>query len=339
MRRDCKTRLDVHNLSVLAVTLLRGPRVRWLLRVLVSVGIVVYILVDVDLGDLGRALAAVDLGPLTGALALFLVGQVLSTYKWSLLGRSVGFGQPVGEYARFYFIGMFFNLFGPSTIGGDVVRALYLGEGRRPGLAVNSVVFDRVSGLAVLMALGAVALLAFPGYGLPWPLTAAIVAGGAALVMGWWVSPRLVRLLPESNQFRRQVENELEPFWRDRPLLARVALVSLVFHLTQVLVQYVLVRAAGGALPLSYCLIYHPVISVMMALPVSVGGLGVREGGYLYFLTRMNIDDSIAVTVGLLWFALTAISGFLGGALFLASGAELPRLHAKAPADANVSAA
>src|SRR5262245_56005102 len=137
----------------------RGYRLRWLLRVPVSLGIIIYILVDVDLGDLGRALAGVHAGPLAAAVVLYLTGQVLSAYKWSLLGRSVGFGRPVGDYVRFYFIGMFFNLFGPSTIGGDVVRALYLGEGRRPGLAVNSVVFDRLSGLALLMALGAAALV------------------------------------------------------------------------------------------------------------------------------------------------------------------------------------
>ena len=75
------------------------------------------------------------------------------------VGRS---GRPLADYVRFYFIGMFLNVFGLSTIGGDVVRGLYLGGGRRPALALNSVLFDRVSGLAILMALGAVALLGFP---------------------------------------------------------------------------------------------------------------------------------------------------------------------------------
>src|SRR3989441_4029176 len=241
--RHCKSRLDGENRSVLWRRLLEGGRARWLLRVAVSIGIVAYILVDVDTEDLVRALASVRPAPLAGALALFLAGQALSAYKWSLLGRSVGLERPVGDYTRFYFIGMFFNLLGPSTIGGDVVRALYLGEGRRPGLAINSVVFDRVSGLAVLMALGAGALLAFPEYGLPWLLTAALVTGGVLLVLGWWMCPRLVRLLPEGNRLRRQVESELGPFWRDRRLLARAAGVSLVFHLSQVGVQYVLVRA------------------------------------------------------------------------------------------------
>src|SRR5216110_872267 len=74
---------------------------RWLLRVAVSIAIVTYILVDVDTEDLVRTLASVRLGPLAGALALYLAGQALSAYKWSLLGRSVSYARPVGEYMRF----------------------------------------------------------------------------------------------------------------------------------------------------------------------------------------------------------------------------------------------
>jgi len=303
-----------------------GPRARRSVRIAVSVAIGVYILVDVDRGDLKRALSGVRPGLFAGALLLYIVGQVLSAYKWAVLGRSVGLDRPLAEYTRFYFIGMFFNLFGPSTVGGDVVRALYLGEGRRRGVALNSVLFDRGSGLALLMALAATGLLLFPGYGFPWPLTVGIVGGGAALLLGWWACPRLVRLLPERNRVRRQVETDLAPFWRNRRLLVGVAALSLVFHLTQVVVQWILARAVGTTLPLSYCLIVYPVISLMTALPVSVAGLGVREGGYLYFLTRIDIDDSIAVTMGLSWFAVTVLAGLVGGILFLASGAVLPRL-------------
>jgi hypothetical protein len=67
----------------------------------------------------------------------------------------------------------------------------------------------------------------------------------------------------------------------------------------------------------------------MMALPLSIGGFGVREGGYLFFLTTIDIDDSIAVTMGLLWWLMTALSGIVGAAVFLASGAALPRLRTR----------
>jgi hypothetical protein len=302
---------------------------RWALRAGVTLAVAAYIVVHVHLADLGAALRDVRPGMLGVALALYLAGQLMSAWKWGLLGRAVGFDRSNLDYARFYFIGMFCNLLGPSTVGGDVARGLYLGDGRRPGLALNSVVFDRLSGLAFLMALGAAALLLGPRYDLPWPLVATIVGGGVGLLAGWWMCPRLVRLLPPGNRMRRMVEVDLAPFWKAHGVLVRVGVVSLVFHLSQVGVQYVVARAAGAAVPISYCLVYHPVISIMAALPVSIAGLGVREGGYLYFLTRAGYGDSVAVTIGLLWFGITVVAGLVGGVVFLASGATLPPVSAR----------
>jgi uncharacterized membrane protein YbhN (UPF0104 family) len=300
---------------------------RWGLRLAVSLGIVAYILVDVNRQDLWRALTGVRYSWVALAVVLYVAGQGLSAVKWAVLGRSVGLRGSYAEYGRFYFIGMFFNFLGVSTLGGDVVRALYLGRGHRPGLALNSVLFDRASGLAILMAMGSVMLLTHPEYHFAGPIGFAVMAGGIVLVVGWWTCPLLVKLLPRDYRIRRLVETELAPFWRDRRVLLRAAAISLVFHLSQVCVQWLLGRATGVALPLSYCLVFHPVLSVMMALPVSIGGFGVREGGYLYFLGLIDVDDSAAVTIGLLWWAVTAIAGLLGGAIFLASGAELPKFR------------
>src|SRR5262245_64536041 len=141
-------------------------------------------------------------------LILFLAGQGLSAVKWWMLGTSVGLERPLTDYVRFYFIGMFLNVFGLSTIGGDVARGLYLGDGRRPALALNSVLFDRMSGLAILMALGAAALLAFPGYGLPWPLSAACIDRGVALAVGMGTCPRLVRLNADGDLHRRPARRD-----------------------------------------------------------------------------------------------------------------------------------
>ena len=302
---------------------------RWALRAAISAGVVSYILVDVDHRDLWHAMASVRPHDLVLPFGVYLAGQVLSSIKWWMLGTSVGLKRPLTEYLRFYFIGMFLNVFGLSTIGGDVVRGLYLGEGRRPGLALNSVLFDRVSGLVILMALGAGALLAFPQYNLPRVLSTACIVGGLTLIVAWWTCPRLVQLLPAGNRIRLQVERDLAPFWEDRVLLVWISLISLVFHLSQVVVQWLLARAAGTSLPFSYCMVMHPMLSLMMALPLSIGGFGVREGGYLYFLTTIDIDDSIAVTMGLLWWLMTALSGIVGAAVFLASGATLPRLRTR----------
>jgi len=305
---------------------------RWVVRVAVSAGLGAYILgTHVTAGDIHAAVRGVRIELVAIAALVYLAGQGLSALKWWMLGRSVGFDRPLASYLRFYFIGMFFNVFGPSTLGGDLVRGLYLGSGRRAGLALGSVVFDRLSGLAVLMALGSAALLVFPQYRFPRPVTFTLVAGGALLLAGWWTLPRLVSLLPAHHRIRRHVEHDLAPFWGDRRLLLRVALVSLSFHLSQVVLQYVLTRAAGIEVPFRYCLVFHPLLSVLTALPISVGGIGVREGGYLYFLGRVGVPEPAAIAVGLVLWLVTLAGGVVGGLVFLVSGARLPRLRARHP--------
>jgi uncharacterized membrane protein YbhN (UPF0104 family) len=300
---------------------------RWAIRVAVSIGIVAYILSDVDWGDLGHAITGVDLRWFGAATALYLFAQVVSATKWSLLGRALGFDESWVGYVRHYYLGMFFNLFGPSTIGGDFARALYLSRGHRRGVAINSVIFDRLSGLAVLMGLAAVVLAVTP-YEFPEALRVVVIAGGLSLLLSWWLLPRVVRILPQDQWIRRMVEGDLAPLWRDRRLLLRVAATSLCFHLLQVCQQWLVARAVGIHLSLGYCLAFHPLLAVMMAVPVSISGFGVREGGYLYFLTRINVDDSFAVTMGLLWWGVSAVGGIVGGLVFLYAGAALPPLTA-----------
>ncbi len=303
------------------------PSVRWAVRAGVTLAIASWILLRVDVAGVARALRGVRVLPVATALGLYLLGQVMSGWKWSLIGRAVGIERPVGTYVRFYYVGMFFNLFGPSTIGGDLVRGLYLGHGRRRVLALNSVLFDRLSGLALLMAIAAAALVVAGTQGLPMPLVVLVVGGGVGLFVGWWTCPLLVRLLPADNRVRRLVDGDLAPFWNAPDLLFRVAAIAIVFHLMQAFEQYLLALAAGVAVPFTYVLVYHPVVSVMAALPVSIAGIGVREGTYLYFLTRAGWDQSLAVTISLLWFGLGVVSALVGGAVFLASGATLPPLR------------
>ena len=303
-------------------------RAAWsLLRVAGTAGLIGYVLSRVSPGDLLTTLRRVHPGTLAAAIALYLLGQGLSAVRWSLLGRAVGLYRPVADYVRFYAIGMFFNLFGPSTLGGDAVRVMYLGRGRRRMLAAGSVLFDRMSGLAMLVALAAAAQVVYHPR-LPRALWTSVTTAGILLLVGWLAAPWLVRVLPRKQRIRRLVEDELAPFWRDGWLLVSTALLSLVFHLSQVGVQYLLGIAIGVTLPFWYCLVFHPLVVLATALPVSLGGFGVRETGYVLLLRRIGIPPSEAVVLSLLWFGVTAVAGLLGGLVFVTN----PRPAAAPPA-------
>lgn len=295
-----------------------------LAKLVVSAGLLAFLLSRADLGRLGGALATVD--PVLVALGalLYLAGQVLSALKWQELARAAGLDRPFRRFVRHYFVGMFFNVFGLGTVGGDVVRGLALaGPGGRRTLALNTVVADRVNGLLVLLAIGLVALLLFRDYDLPWFVYWTTLALSAGLLGGWWLAPVLLPLvLPANHWFRVLVERDLAPYWSDVPLLARVSLLSAVFHLSQIAVLWLLAAALGIAIPPSYYFVFGPLVNVFATLPISVNGLGVREGAYVYFLTHVGIDAEAAIAFAFLWFALVLFSGAIGGVVYLRSEGE-----------------
>ncbi|TMA81584.1 MAG: flippase-like domain-containing protein [Deltaproteobacteria bacterium] len=309
----------------------RGGRWKILLQFGVSALAVWLIARRVDLRESAHLVAGARSGYVVAAIALYVVGQVLSAYRWRLIGVSVGLVDSFAHYLRYYFIGMFFMFFGPSTLGGDLVRSLYLAEaaGGR-GRAFNSVLFDRLNGLVVLVAIGAAAFLLFRGRyaDLPRPLFYVTVAFGAGIFLAWWLAPVLVRLvLPPTHRIRRFVENDLGPFWRDRGMLVGASAVSLVFHFVQIGTQFIVARALGLDVPFTYICIFHPLVSALAAIPITLSGIGLREGGYLLFLQKIGVPQASAVAYAALWFLVIVVSSLLGGVVFVASGARLPRLR------------
>ena len=300
------------------------PRVsgRWKLTVklLVSVGLLLYLTRRVDFGEIAGFLRRADPWLLLAALLLYLLGQCLSAVKWARLATAVGFRESLPRFGAYYFIGMFFNAFGFGTVGGDVVRALYLaGSGGRRALALNTVLADRVSGLLVLLGIALVSLVLLHHYELPAAVYWGVIAFSSALLGSWRLLPHLLpRVFPAESRLRRLIERDLAPYWNDGSLLLQIGGLSAVFHLSQIGVLMILTRALRLAVPWSYCFIFGPLVNIMAAIPVSLNGLGVREGGYVYFLAHIGVSRDSAIAFALTWFAVVMLAGVVGGFVYLA---------------------
>ena len=254
----------------------------------------------------------------------------MTAWRWRIIAERVGFLETMLQFLRFYFVGMFFNLFGPSTLGGDLVRALYLGaSGGRRMVAFHTVIFDRLSGLVMLVFVAVAAIVMFGRFGLPWPVIAVVTLTGAAMAVGWFLVPPMVRrFLPRDGRANRLVERDLKPFWNDRALLMRTAGVSVVFHVLQASSLILLGGAVSMHVDWRYYFVFHPLVTVLSALPVSVAGLGIREVGYVWFLRRQDVPVDTAIAFGILWFAVLLASSLVGGLVYLWSGAAVPTLRA-----------
>lgn len=262
-------------------------------------------------------------GTLAAAFAIYCASQALSALRWMRLAEGVGFRAPFGRYLRVYFIGMFFGIVVPSTLGADASRALYLGR-RPPGraFALSSVLADRVVGLVALVLVAVVAIVFGPSASLPPELTWAVGGIGTALVAGWLALPRLVRLLPAGRRLRRLVEQDLLPYFRDPGLLGVATGLSVVIHLAQIASQDLLVDAIHLKVPYSFVAIYHPLVSLAAAIPLTIGGFGLREAAYALLLPLAGIPTDDAVALGLLWWAIGAAGGLVGGVIYALSPVE-----------------
>lgn len=303
-----------------------------LAKLAVSLGLLALLLARVGLRQAAATLVSAD-WPLLGlALALYIAGIALRALRWRALLQAKGIEVPLSRLVVLYYVGSFFNLMLPTGVGGDAVRVYELSRHTRtPELAAGTVLADRAVGLLVLFLL-AVLVLPF-SIGLlqpwvPWLVVALTVGSLAAVVTVLWERPLAWvyhRLPPRLRSFvdrppLRRLQGALTGY--SRRSLAVVAGVSLAFDLLLIAVNVLIGLGLGVHLPARYYIVFISLISFASALPISLGGLGVREGGYVALFGQVGVPRAVAVSMSLSFYLITILSGLIGGALYAWEGAR-----------------
>jgi len=252
------------------------------------------------------------------ATALFIAGQTMSAYRWQLLAAIVGLRGRFRRFLAYYFIGVFTNLFLPGLVGGDAARAIYLGrEHDRIGHAVASTVADRMVGLIALFWLAATAVWALNGGILPASVTRPVILLGLAGFAAYLVAPLIARaehLMPH----RLARPMGLVTPYLHRPAALIVPLVlSLLLQISLVIGQYILALGLGLSIPLYIMVLCLPIANAFATIPVTIGGLGLREGAFTVLFGMAGVSRVDAVALGLLWFASASLGGLAGIIPFL----------------------
>ncbi len=312
------------------------PIIIFLIKLLVSAGLLGYFFSRIHPERFLSIFAAAKLPYIALALAVYLVGQAVSAVRWATLTRPLGIKTPFKDLVRYYLVGMFFNLFAPGTVGGDVSRIYYLvrdEDAHANGRAVTtvhaamSVLMDRAIGMAVLVWLGAAGLLLFPQYAVPQSIRSVTYLLALGFVVAVVLAPLLRRMLPEDgHQLVVKLRLALRSYRSNWRALLAAAMLSLAVHLIQVWMHTVMGHALGLELPFSFCVIVYPLVGTFAAIPISLNGLGLREGGYIYLLAVIGIGTDKAIAFGLLLFLIVALDSLLGGVLFLMQ--KMPRPNA-----------
>jgi uncharacterized membrane protein YbhN (UPF0104 family) len=303
----------------------------FLLKAAVGLGLLAFLFSRIDRNQFLQAFSSAHASYVLLALSAYFIGKTLTAVRWALLARPLGFPHPLKDFVAFYYIGMFFNLVGPSTLGGDAGKVFYLSREKSAAseqsraetaaAAVVSILADRLIGMVGLVWIAAAALVAFPEHAaaLPAVVRYAVYAMAPGPFIGWTVFGFGNRLLQKiAHPLGKKLHALGSAYWNRPLVLVQAAALSVAFHLVQVGCQILVGRALDFDIPWSYACVFFPLVDIITMLPVSVSGIGLREGGLVFFLGKLGVGPEKAVANGVLWFAIVVATGLAGGIAFVA---------------------
>lgn len=265
------------------------------LKCIIAAIAIYFALQQVNWEELKNIRWGVSVGWLIPAIILFNCSQFLSAYRllqfYKLLDSTIGYLFNL----RLYYTGMFYNLFLPGGIGGDVYKVFVLKKRNLSFLQLaKGTLLDRITGLIVLLAImtGLTNFISasFRGKDILWILFFAIIP---CFFIFWFI-----------------VNLSFKPFGKSIP---GAALLSVLIQTCQVLAFFCILlflQASPGEL-LSYAILFFAG-SVVAALPVSIGGIGTRELAMATGAAYLHLSGTIAVSASLLFFFITALSALVG---------------------------
>ncbi len=284
--------------------------------------------------DLSELTLTLDRGAAAGVAACLLllgVGLTLSALRWRLV---LGLGAPFGFLWKLYLIGWFCSMFLPTSVGGDAVRAVGIARsGLGWGTGFASIVVERFLGVAALFFVLGIGLVVAPAVfgdvlaAVTWsPRWWWAVAGLFVLAVASIVAIRAARRSDPLRRMAREVR-QLLGRCRDEPRRMGAALVvSFGVQSVYVAAWALLASGLGLDVPFGAFLLFVPVVSLAGMLPVTVGGLGVREGAWVALLYPFGISAADAVGFSLLFYLCGVGIGVVGAVLFMTSGLSDPEV-------------
>jgi uncharacterized protein (TIRG00374 family) len=284
----------------------------------------------IDIHDVWLRLRTAEFGWVALAVVAYVAGQWLSAFKWWLLLRPVKLVVPYLRVVGFYFIGMFFNIFLPTIVGGDAVKAIVLTrETGALARSTMSVFMERNVGLFALLTIATVAAaFAPPVHVMPVSLLSLTLLLFAAFIIANLVitnrhAYRLVDYLIAMTPLARirsrasSLYDAVVPYRGAAGVISASVGVSFVFQAVVILVVFLNAKALAHDVPVSALAVFVPLISLAGMLPLSVNGLGIREVLYMLLFGQVGVPADVAAAMALLYVVVTVTASLPGGIVSL----------------------
>src|ERR1700756_5212796 len=297
-------------------------RVLIALRWLAAAAVIGILLRFLPLHLLAEAIRRVPVATFLAILLGYLCAHAIGIAKWRLVVNAAGAQLDFRTSAQCYLGGLFGTLFLPSIIGGDVVRmAVGLRRSSRPAAVLAGNAVDRFIDVAAQATLVGIGLILLPG-SLPGPFGALarkflLIVGGVSLVVVVVLfSLRKILFTGRSRRFLRRLARLRHALWsvRERPhIVAASWLLGVLIQATFIMLNALLAKSCGLFLLFRVWLFAWPLAKIAGLLPLTQGGMGIREAVLVALLLPFGAPASLVLASGLAWEGIIVAGGLISG--------------------------
>jgi uncharacterized protein (TIRG00374 family) len=299
------------------------------LRVAISLGLIGYLLYIADIPQILQIFNNANPLGILLAIVIFVIALFIMALRWKILTKSQNINSSSWQLFKYYLIGLFFNNFLPTSIGGDLARAFYLAKdsGSRSA-SIGTVFLERLIGLLATLSLAFFSLFWLMRYFHTNRIIYIIimVIFVIALFLASIMSRRIYRrfnyllTLITFYDIGERLIKVLDTlhFYRDKKMILFIAYIySLLSQFTIIVMNYVLVLTLGlQNVSFGYLILVVPVTFVIGLLP-SINGIGVRDTGYLLLLSRQGLATSQVLSLSLTVTIIPIFISLFGGLFFI----------------------
>jgi len=301
------------------------------IRLLVSIGIIVYLIASQfkDFKTIAGTLKQISIPLIMLSAATHIYGIWITAFRWQTLLKTQGVRLSVAFLSGSTLVGMFFNNFLPTSIGGDVYRAYDVSKKADFPMSssVSILVVERFTGIIASGVFAIAALFlgftAVGGKSIIIPIV--IFVALSVLIFFIILNPHMLGLdkLAKRFKFAAKILDKLQnvyktflSFKKFKTALSLTMFYSLTLQFNVILNYWLASKALGIELSLSSFIFIVPVVTIISMLPVSLGGIGVREGSLVFLMVSLGASSEKAAMASLLLLAMLIVIGIIGGIIY-----------------------
>ncbi|MEO0072019.1 MAG: lysylphosphatidylglycerol synthase transmembrane domain-containing protein [candidate division WOR-3 bacterium] len=304
-------------------------------RIIITVGLCYYLIRKINLAAVLETFKTANLALFIIGILGFLVFLLICNWRWKILLDSQNLNFSFRYLFKVYLVSWFFNNILPTTIGGDVLRIAYTIPKNNPSfksktaLAVAVTFVDRFVGIIGLFFFALVIYFGFlrgsdteskylAFLGISFLVTILLLF----IMLSEGIYLRIGQLLKKITVFNLgakfdQAYEAIKNFREFTPQLLISFILSLFVQLSLALVWYFCALSVFRPSLLLHYLFYIPIIGVITMIPISIGGLGLRENLFVSIFSLKGVPSNIAGTISILFLVINFLYGIIGGVVFL----------------------